>query len=86
MLSASAASTTNSTLPRSRSCNVLGGGRHGAASKDRGYCSTGATDTDNELPIFLDEVILHRIAFTVWHTALHLQQEQQVSDTSVFLH
>ncbi|XP_039278903.1 tensin-1 [Nilaparvata lugens] len=29
------------------------------------------------IPIFLDEVILHlhRIAFTVWHTALHLQQE-----------
>lgn len=78
MLSASAKSTASSTLPRSRSCNVLGN-RHGAASKDRGYCSTGAaTDADNELPIFLDEVILHRIAFTVWHTALHLQQEHQV--------
>jgi hypothetical protein len=35
------------------------------------------------LPVYLDEAILHRIAFTVWHTALHLEQEQVRDDVMV---
>jgi hypothetical protein len=35
------------------------------------------------LPIYLDEAILHRIAFTVWHTALHLEREQVRDDVMV---
>lgn len=38
---------------------------------------TGNNGEEANLPIFLDEFIfhLHRIAFTVWHTALHLEKE-----------
>nr|CAD7587412.1 unnamed protein product [Timema genevievae] len=31
-------------------------------------------------PVYFDESILHRIAFTVWHTALHLESEQHSYD------
>lgn len=39
--------------------------------------NTGTNGEDASLPIFLDEFIFHlyRIAFTVWHTALHLEKE-----------
>lgn len=35
---------------------------------------------NDTLPVYLDEAILHRIAFTVWHTALHLERERVRDD------
>jgi len=47
------------------------------------YCnSNNAKNNINSdaLPVYLDESILHRIAFTVWHTALHLERERVRDD------
>jgi hypothetical protein len=47
------------------------------------YCnSTSAKNNikSDALPVYLDESILHRIAFTVWHTALHLERERVRDD------
>lgn len=41
------------------------------------------SNNNETLPICLDEAILHRIAFTVWHTALHLEREQVRDDVMV---
>lgn len=40
-------------------------------------------NNNDTMPIYLDEAILHRIAFTVWHTALHLEREQVCDDVMV---
>ncbi|KAJ9576926.1 hypothetical protein L9F63_006492, partial [Diploptera punctata] len=41
------------------------------------YCNNNNVNNNNNemLPIYFDQAILHRIAFTVWHTALHLERE-----------
>ena len=47
------------------------------------YCnSNNAKNNINSdaLPVYLDKSILHRIAFTVWHTALHLERERVRDD------
>jgi hypothetical protein len=47
------------------------------------YCSNNSVKTkfnNDTLPVYLDEAILHRIAFTVWHTALHLERERVRDD------
>lgn len=64
----------NNNLPRSKSCggfvNKNRINNNLQISQDQGYNST---TNVNEGLVVLDEVLLHRIAFTVWHTALHLQ-------------
>jgi len=46
------------------------------------YCNSNNSKNINSdsLPVYLDESILHRIAFTVWHTALHLERERVRDD------
>ena len=46
------------------------------------YCNSNNAKNINSdaLPVYLDESILHRIAFTVWHTALHLERERVRDD------
>lgn len=41
-------------------------------------CS-GRRQTESATAVRLDQAILHRIAFTVWHTALHLERERKVT-------
>ncbi|KAG8311651.1 hypothetical protein J6590_038676 [Homalodisca vitripennis] len=73
--------TTNRGMPRSRSCGGLGrpDSSSSLGSQDQGY---GSSVNDGELPVVLDATILHRIAFTVWHTALYLQR-QHTNDVPV---
>jgi hypothetical protein len=51
---------------------------------NKAHCCGGNSNCCNNnndtMPIYLDEAILHRIAFTVWHTALHLEREQVCDD------
>ena len=44
-------------------------------------CS-GRRQSENTTAVRLDQAILHRIAFTVWHTALHLERERKVTTIS----
>lgn len=50
---------------------------------NNGYCNSNNAKNNiksDALPVYLDKSILHRIAFTVWHTALHLERERVRDD------
>lgn len=60
-----------------------GSNRTHCCGGNNNYCnSNNAKNNINSdaLPVYLDESILHRIAFTVWHTALHLERERVRDD------
>jgi hypothetical protein len=74
--------TTNRGVPRSRSAGGALGRPDSSSSlgsQDQGYGSSVQEDGDS--PLALDAVMLHRIAFTVWHTALYLQAQVYINIT-----
>jgi hypothetical protein len=64
---------------------TCGSNRAHCCGGNNNYCNNNNVKNSNAdvLPIYLDEAILHRIAFTVWHTALHLEREQVRHDVMV---
>lgn len=63
---------------------TCGSNRTHCCGGNSNYCNNNVKNNKNDmLPVYLDEAILHRIAFTVWHTALHLEQEQVRDDVMV---